>query len=108
MLETSAAGVPRRRFLTRLGATLAAGVGFSAFDAASAEALQRPDFFDPPSDAQVAKDTQGCAIYCYTHACPGGCCSGKNIFRCVDQCAGTYYRCLTHSCSSYCLSSSAC
>lgn len=98
----------RRRFLGRLGATLAAGLGLTAFGDTPARAEGRPKALPAPSDAQVAQDTSACAIYCYTQSCPGGCCSGKNLFRCVDRCAGTWYSCLTHSCSSYCFSTNIC
>lgn len=98
----------RRRFLGRLGATLAAGLGFAAFGASAAGAAPRPSVAGAPSAEQVAKDTQACAIYCYTYSCPGGCATGRNLFRCVDRCSGTWYHCLQHSCSSFCYSTNVC
>jgi hypothetical protein len=100
--ETTVTGEPRRRFLARVGATLAAGLGITALGATSAGARAGRE------DADRNHGTNACAIYCYTYSCPGGCATGRNLFRCVDQCSGTWYYCLQHSCSSFCYSTSAC
>lgn len=97
MPEPATAGEPRRSFLTRLGATLAAGVGLAAMGDRAAGARPR-----------AARHANACAIYCASSACPGGCGPGMNLFHCYDQCAGGYYSCLEHDCSSFCLSANAC
>lgn len=108
MTEHEPVATPRRRFLGRLGATLAAGLGFAAFGGSEAGAAGRPSVFPAPSAEQVAKDTQACLIYCYTYNCSGACCPGYNMFRCVDRCVGTWYKCYQRSCTSFCLSQNAC
>lgn len=96
----------RRRFLSRIGATLAAGLGLSAL--ASLPAGASRGHKPPAGDGGGGAGPDACAIYCYTYACSGGCAPGSNLFRCVDQCSGTWYYCLAHSCSNFCLSQNAC
>lgn len=82
---------PRRRFLRRMGATLAAGVGVAAFGSGTARA-----------------GTQACVYYCRPLDCAWGYPSltgGDGIaFECRNYCEGTTdYLCLSRSCGSHCL-----
>lgn len=88
---STAAHESRRRFLRRVGTTIAAGLGAVAFGA---------------DRAGAARDhgTGACTLYCRPSACPGGCPPGCNEFLCKDACDGSeYYTCMNRTCTSHCL-----
>lgn len=92
--------ISRGHFLRQVGYTVAAGVGLAA-----APSLARASTQDEADDR-----TPACAIYChdnspYCYNCP----SGTRRFRCVSQCGGTEYLCLTRSsCGGFCYSQNVC
>jgi hypothetical protein len=92
----------RRRFLGRMGMTLAAGLGLAAVGSIGGSAEAAPK-------AEGGGDSvKACAIYCSRTAEPcNSCGTGIHRYRCSGPC-GTYYACYQHACSSYCLSQSAC
>lgn len=96
--------ISRGSFLRQVGVTLAAGVGLAA-----APSLARADA-TPQGERQDEEPASGCAIYCYENSpfcydCP----PGKRRFRCVSQCGGTEYMCLTRStCTGFCYSPNVC
>lgn len=95
MADPSAAGESRRRFLRRVGTTLAAGVGLAAFGA-------------DRSGARPHRGTNACAIFCTPLCGQQPCPAGQNYFSCDDRCSGPWKACLSHACSSYCFSQYAC
>ena len=92
----------RRRFLGRMGMTLAAGLGLAAAGGLGGTAEAAP---------RTGKETdavRNCAIYCYRTAEPcNSCGTGVHRFRCTGPC-GTTYECIRRACSNYCQSQSAC
>jgi hypothetical protein len=84
---------PRRRFLRRLGTTIAAGIGLVAFGA------------DGPAGA-AHRRTNACTLYCRSVGCPtDGCGQGQYRYSCTDACDGTTFDyCITGSCTARCLS----
>lgn len=80
---------PRRAFLRRVGATVAAGVGLVAFGADRARA-----------------GTAACTLYCRSVGCPtDGCPPGYYRYSCMDSCDGsTFDHCIGGACQARCLS----
>lgn len=95
MPDPSPAGVPRRRFLGQVAATLAAGFGFAALGSTGAAAAAlRPG------------GSQSCAIYCYKQTCDG-CGPGNHLYWCVDYVCGSdpHHACISGTtCADVCYS----
>ena len=74
---------PRRAFLRRIGATVAAGVGLAAFGAA-------------PAGARRPNRQSSCVHFCRQIECGSGQCAypTPHLVRCDDECSGSsYYYC---------------
>jgi hypothetical protein len=93
MESTDLASHDRRSFLAQLGKTLSVGLGLGLVAATSAEGA-----------------TSACAITCYpvSGSCSSACCSNPpcatHLFHCYANCGYNYYKCLSHSCVTYCAS----
>lgn len=89
----------RRSFLSQMLRTAAAGLGIALVGGPIAAG----------SAAASPRRASACDLYCYAYACPGGCASNCNMFRCVSGCDGsTTYYCLQHTCSDFCASNTGC
>lgn len=102
-MSEQARRVSRGQFLRQVGATVAAGVGLAAVPSlARAGTAHQGEY-------QGDEHAPACAIYCYQLSPCDTCGTGKRWFRCVSQCGGVQYLCLTRSsCAGFCYSPNVC
>lgn len=103
-MSEQARRMSRGHFLRQVGVTLAAGAGLAAVPTFAKAGTADQD------ERQDDDRASGCAIYCYqTSPCQNCTDPDQRRFRCVSQCGGTTYPCLTRSaCTSFCLSPNVC
>jgi hypothetical protein len=87
----------RRSFLGQLGKTVALGLGLSALAGGAARAAHA--------------SATACGITCtpVSGSCSSACCNNPpcptKLFSCHNNCDGTnFFKCLSHSCTTYCFS----
>jgi len=92
----------RRQFLRRTGITAAVAAAFVG--AADIAGMSSASAAVKHKNGRAASPDACCVSCTYTPGhCNGGkaCPSGECCFRCVNNCGGTSFECLTHSCSNF-------